>query len=155
VVGVGVAVAVLVGVPVGVGVAEGELRAERDGVGDGELDGVGGGELGVAGAVTVEEGSGEPAGTGVPVAEGWLVSDVVTSTGAGGGGAAASAIPAVIIAMLPMAASPSSTGFQGNGCFGPDSGPSAVTGGVPDSGPSAVTGCLPVVRPTHRSSARW
>lgn len=141
--GAGVAVAVLVGEPVGVGVAVAELLAEEDGVGDGELDGIGGSELGVAGAVTVEEGSGEPAGTGVPVGEGWLVCDAVTSTGAAGGGAAASAIPAVIVAMPTMAPSPSSTGIQGNACF------------VPDSGPSAVTRCLPVVRPTHRSSARW
>jgi hypothetical protein len=138
---VGVGVAVLVGV--GVGVAVGVLLAEADGVGDGELDGVGGSELGVAGAVTVEEGSGEPEGTGVPVAEGWLVCDAVTSTGAAGGGAAASAIPAVIVAMPTTAPSPSSTGIQGNACF------------APDSGPSAVTGCLPVVRPTHRSSPRW
>lgn len=135
--------AVAVAVLVGVGVAVGELLAEGDGVGDGELDGVGGSELGVAGAVTVEEGSGEPEGTGVPVGEGWLVSDAVTSTGAAGGGAAASAIPAVIVAMPAMAPSPSSTGIQGKAGF------------VPDSGPSAATGCLPVVRPTHRSSARW
>jgi hypothetical protein len=134
---------VLLGLLVGVGVAGGERLAVGDGVGDGEPVGAGGSELGVAGAVTLEEGSGEPEGTGVPVAEGWLVTDVVTSTGAAGGGAAASAIPAVIVAMPTMAPSASSTGIQGNACF------------VPGSAPSAATGCLPVVRPTHRSSPRW
>jgi len=94
-----------VGVPVGVGVAVGEPLAEGDGVGDGELDGVDGSALGVAGAVTVEEGSGEPEGTGVPVAgAGWLVSDAFTSTGAAGGGAAASAIPATIATRPPDSA---------------------------------------------------
>ena len=68
--------------------------------------------LGVAGAVTVEEGSGELEGTGVPVAERWLVSGADTSTGAAGGGAAASAIPAAIAAMPPMAPSPNNTGVQ-------------------------------------------
>jgi hypothetical protein len=110
VVAVVVAVGVLVGVAVGVAV--GELLADGDGVGDGELDGAGGSELGVAGAVTVEEGSGEPEGNGVPVAAGWLVSDADIRTGAAGGGAAASAIPAAIAAMPPMAPSPSSTGVQ-------------------------------------------
>lgn len=103
----------LVGVPVGVGVTEGEALAEGDGVGDGETDGVDGRTLGVAGAVTVEEGSGEPEGTGAPVAEaGWLVSDAFTSTGAAGGGAAASAIPATIATRPPTAPAPSSTGVQ-------------------------------------------
>ncbi len=97
------------GVAVGVGVAVAELLAEGDGVGDEELVGS---VLGVAGAVAVEEGSGELEGTGVPVAEGWLVSDADTSTGAAGGGAAASAIPAAIAATPPMAPSPSNTGVQ-------------------------------------------
>lgn len=122
-------------VGVAVGVAVGGLLADADGVGDGELDGVGGSELGVAGAVTVEEGSGELEGNGVPLAEGWLVSDADISTGVAGGGAAASAIPAAIAAMPPMAPSPSSTGVQLAAGFGPD------------SGLSAVTGCLPVVPP--------
>jgi hypothetical protein len=88
----------------------GEL-AEGDGVGGGELDGVDGSALGVA--VSVEEGSGEPAGTGVPVAEaGWLVSDAETSTDVAGGGAAASATPAAIAATPPSAPSPSNTGVQ-------------------------------------------
>ena len=101
------------GEPVGAGVAVGERLAEGDGVGDGERDRVDGSALGVAGAVTVEEGSGEPEGTGVPVAEaGWLASDADTSTDVAGGGAAASAIPAVIAAMPPSAPSPSSTGVQ-------------------------------------------
>jgi len=107
---VGVAVDVPVGVAVGVGVAVAEL-AEGNGVGDEGLDGVGS-VLGVAGAVTVEEGSGELEGTGVPVAERWLVSGADTSTGAAGGGAAASAIPAAIAAMPPMAPSPNNTGVQ-------------------------------------------
>jgi hypothetical protein len=113
--------------------------AERDG----ELDGVGDG-LGVAGAVPVEEGIGEP------VAAGWLVVGVDTTIGAAGGGAAASAIPAVIAAMPAMAPTPSRTKPHGNGFFPPGPAPSAVTGGVPDSGPSAVTRCLPVVRPHPR-----
>ena len=148
-----------VAVAVGVGLGVGDLLAEGDGVGDEEMDGVGS-ALGVAGAGTLEEGSGEPDGRGVPEADG-LASDVVASTGAAGGGAAASAIPAVIVAIPTMAPSPSSTGIQGNACFVPDSGvvPGSGlvpgSGFVPDSGPSAVTGCLPVVRPTHRSSARW
>jgi hypothetical protein len=96
-------------VPVGVGVAVGEALAE----GDGELDGVDGSALGVAGAVPAEEGSGEPEGTGVPVAAaGWLVSDADTSTGAAGGGAAASAIPATIATRPPTAPAPSNTGVQ-------------------------------------------
>jgi hypothetical protein len=91
----------------------GELLAEGDGVGDGELEGVGGNELGVAGAVAVEEGTGEVEGTGVPEAEaGVLVFDADTSTGVAGGGAAASAIPAAIAAMPPTAPAPSSTGVQ-------------------------------------------
>ena len=103
----------LVGVPVGVGVAVGEPVAEGDGVGDGELDGVDGSALGVAGAVTLEEGSGELDGTGVPVAEaGVLVSDADTSTGVAGGGAAASAIPATSATRPPTAPAPSSTGVQ-------------------------------------------
>jgi hypothetical protein len=85
-----------------------ELLAEGDGVGDEELDVVGS-ALGVTGAVTLEEGSGELEGTGVPVA-GWLVSDA--STGVAGGGAAASAIPATIAAMPPTAPAPSNTGVQ-------------------------------------------
>ena len=126
------------GVPVGVGVAVGEPLAEGDGVGDGELDGVDGSELGVAGTVTVEEGSGEPEGTGVPVAgAGWLVSDAFTSTGAAGGGAAASAIPATIATRPPTAPAPSNTGVQLEARFGPV------------SGPSAATGCLPVIRPNN------
>jgi hypothetical protein len=108
-VAVGVAVAVLVGV--GVGVAE--LLAEGDGLGDGELDGVDGSALGAAGAVAVEEGSGEVEGTAVLVPEaGWLVSDTDTSTGAAGGGAAASAIPATIATMPPTTPAPSNTGVQ-------------------------------------------
>ncbi len=102
-----------VGVTVGVGVAVAELLAEADGVGDGELDGVDGSALGVAGAVTVDEGSGEPEGRGVPVAEaGWLVSDAFTRTGAAGGGAAASAIPATTATRPPTAPAPSNTGVQ-------------------------------------------
>ena len=98
---------------VGVGVAVAELLAEGDGLGDGELDGVDGSALGVAGAVTVDEGTGEVEGTGVLVAEaGWLVSDADTSTGAAGGGAAASAIPATIATRPPTAPAPSSTGVQ-------------------------------------------
>jgi hypothetical protein len=136
-VGVGVAVGV------GVGVAVAGPLAEADGLGDGELDGVEGSALGVAGDVPVEEGSGEVAGTGVPVAEaGWLVADADTSIGAAGGGATASATPAAIAAMPPTAPAPSSTGVHEEALF------------VPDSGPSTVTGCLPVVRPDHhRSSA--
>jgi hypothetical protein len=138
---------------VGVGVAVGERLADGDGVGDEEIVGVGS-ALGVAGAGTLEEGSGEPDGTSVPVAEGWLVCDVVASTGTAGGGAAASAIPAVIVAIPAMAPSPSSTGIQGNACFVPDSGVVPDSGFGPDSGPSAVT-VSPCPTPTHRSSARW
>jgi hypothetical protein len=98
---------------VGVGVAVAELLAEEDGLGDGELDGVDGSALGVAGAVTVEEGTGEAEGSGVLVAEaGWLVSDADTSTGPAGGGAAASAIPATIATRPPTAPAPSNTGVQ-------------------------------------------
>ncbi len=108
-----VAVGVAVGVLVGVGVAVGEVLAEGDGLADGELDGVDGSALGVAGAVTVDEGTGEVEGTAVLVADaGWLVSDADTSTGAPGGGAAASAIPATIATRPPTAPAPSSTGVQ-------------------------------------------
>jgi hypothetical protein len=66
-----------------------------------------------AGAVTLEEGSGELKGTGVPVAEaGWLVSDADTRKGVAGGSAAASAIPATIAARPPTAPRPSNTGVQ-------------------------------------------
>jgi len=101
---------VAVAVAVGVGLGVGDLLAEGDGVGDEEMDGVGS-ALGVAGAGTLEEGSGEPDGRGVPEA-GWLVFDADISTGVGGGGAAASAIPAAIAAMPPRAPAPSNTGVQ-------------------------------------------
>ena len=98
------------GVAVGVGVAVGERLADGDGVGDEEMVGVGS-ALGVAGVGTLEEGSGEPDGRGVPEA-GWLVFDADISTGVGGGGAAASAIPAAIAAMPPRAPAPSNTKVQ-------------------------------------------
>ena len=135
---VGVVVAVGVAVGVGVAVAVGETLAEGDGVGDGGLEGADGSALGVAGAGTVEEGSGEPEGTAVPGAEpGVLVSDADTSTGVAGGGAAASAIPATIATRPPTAPAPSKTGVQSEAWF------------APVSGPSAATGYLPVVRPNH------
>jgi hypothetical protein len=102
-----------VGRPVGVCEAVGEPLAEGDGLDDGEPDGVDGNELGVAGAVAVEEGTGEAEGTGVPEAvPGWRCADAATITGSAGGGAAASAIPAAIAAMPPTAPAPSSTGVH-------------------------------------------
>jgi hypothetical protein len=127
-----------VGRPVGVREAVGEPLAEGAGLDDAEPDGVDGNELGVAGAVAVEEGTGEAEGTGVP---GLLCADATTSTGSAGDGAAASAIPVAIAAMPPTAPAPSSTGVHEEAWF------------LPDSGPSAVTGCLPVVRPNTRRSS--